>query len=277
VRDAGHLAFNELSKEWELLFIGHDVWGATNLPLCDEHFQMGHDLVFQLLVLPDRNESDHTQTHIRARAMKGRKRGVVGEKGEASFSERNGSETNLKPFVELDMILVCLSIVVLASSRLSPKTFCELEGTGDRVVKNAIVFARLTGEGDGEHAGLNAQLEDTTAVRARGRKGAFRALISSSRASGDAAEFWPGVVVWEHWEMIEADRKRRGREWRRKQEGKRKGMRGNSCNWRMARPSLTLQRMGIFNRTQVHFGGFPICHHVHLFTSSTVITSFHIR
>ena len=168
------------------------------------------------------------------------------------------------------MILVRLSIVVLASSRLPPKTFCELEGTGDRVVKNAIVFARLAGESDGEHAGLNAQLEDATTVRARGREGAFRALISSSRASGDRAEFWPGVVVWEHWERIEADRKRRGREWRRKQEGKRKGMRRNSCNWRMARPSLTLQRMGIFNRTQVHFGGFPICHHVHLSTSSSV-------
>ena len=61
MRDAGHLAFNELAKERELLLIGHDVWGTTNLSLCDEHFQMGHDLVFQLLVLPDRNESDHTR------------------------------------------------------------------------------------------------------------------------------------------------------------------------------------------------------------------------
>ena len=58
MRDAGHLAFNELAKERELLLIGHDVWGAANLSLCDEHFQMGHDLVFQLLVLVDRNESD---------------------------------------------------------------------------------------------------------------------------------------------------------------------------------------------------------------------------
>ena len=139
------------------------------------------------------------------------------------------------------MILVCLSIVVLASSRLPPKTFCELEGTGDRVVKNAIVFAGLAGESDGEHAGLNAQLEDATAVRAWGREGAFRALIPSSRASGDTAELWPGVVVWEHCEMIEADRKRRGRERRRKQEGERKGTRGNSCNWRMASP-LSLYR-----------------------------------
>jgi len=96
------------------------------------------------------------------------------------------------------MILVRLGIVVLSSSRLPPKTFCELEGTGDGIVKNAIVFARLTGEGDGEHTGLDAELEDTTAVRARGGKGAFRALISPGRASGDTADFWPGMVVWKH-------------------------------------------------------------------------------
>ena len=77
--------------------------------------------------------------------------------------------------------------------------------------------------------------------------------------------------------MIEADRERRGRGWRRKQEGERKEMRGNSCNWRMARPSLGLQRMGIFNRTEVHFGGFRICHHVHLFTSPPVHHTSHIR
>ena len=65
------------------------------------------------------------------------------------------------------MILVRLSIVVLSSSRLPPKAFCELEGTGDRVVEGAIVFASLTGEGDGEDAGLDAELEDAAAVRAR--------------------------------------------------------------------------------------------------------------
>lgn len=97
------------------------------------------------------------------------------------------------------MILVCLSIIVLSSSGLSPKTFCELEGTGDRVVKNAIMFARLTGESDGEDTGLNAELEETAAVRARRREGTFRALISSGRASGYAANFWPRMVVWEHW------------------------------------------------------------------------------
>ena len=94
------------------------------------------------------------------------------------------------------MILVRLSVIVLSSSCLSPKTFCELEGVCDRVVKNAIVFARLTGESDGEDTGLNAKLEDATAVRARWREGTFRALISSGRASGDTAKFWPGVVVW---------------------------------------------------------------------------------
>lgn len=71
------------------------------------------------------------------------------------------------------MILVGLSIVVLSSSSLPPKAFCEFEGTGDRVVENAIVFARLTGESDGEHAGLNAELEETTAIRGRRGEGAF--------------------------------------------------------------------------------------------------------
>ena len=149
-----------------------------------------------------------------------------GEGGEGAGFERKGSGAHLKPLVQLDVILVRLSIVVLSSSSLSPKTFCELEGTGDRVIEDAIVFARLTGESDSEHTGLNAELEDTAAVRARGREGAFRALISSGRASGDAAKFWPGVVVWKHWEMIEADLARRGQGWRRKQEGERKEMRG---------------------------------------------------
>jgi len=74
VRDVGHLAFDELAKEWELLVIGHDIWRAPNLSLCDEHLQMGHDLVFQLLGRPDRNESgSHT-------------------KGGGEFWGRNGSE-----------------------------------------------------------------------------------------------------------------------------------------------------------------------------------------
>jgi len=86
---------------------------------------------------------------------------------------RDGSGTNLKPFVEFDVILVGLSIIVLSSSSLPPKTFCELEGTGDGVVENTIVVARLTGESDGEHTGLNTKLEDATTVRARWGKGAF--------------------------------------------------------------------------------------------------------
>ena len=82
-------------------------------------------------------------------------------------------ETDLKPLVQLDVILVRLSIVVLSSSGLPPKTFCEFEGTGDRVVQDAIMFARLTGESDGEHAGLDTKLEGATAVLARGGEGAF--------------------------------------------------------------------------------------------------------
>jgi hypothetical protein len=44
------LAFDELAEEGELLVIGHDVWGTANLSFGDEHFQMSHDFVFQLLV-----------------------------------------------------------------------------------------------------------------------------------------------------------------------------------------------------------------------------------
>jgi len=50
VRSASPLAFDELAKEGEFLVIGHDVWGTANLSLCDEHLQMGHDLVFKLLL-----------------------------------------------------------------------------------------------------------------------------------------------------------------------------------------------------------------------------------
>ena len=49
MRDASPLTLDELSKEGELLVVGHDVGGTTNLALCDEHFQMGHDFVFELL------------------------------------------------------------------------------------------------------------------------------------------------------------------------------------------------------------------------------------
>lgn len=56
MRDVSRLTFNELAEEGELLVIGHDVRRATNLSLCDEHFQMGHDLVFELLMWPDVSE-----------------------------------------------------------------------------------------------------------------------------------------------------------------------------------------------------------------------------
>ena len=50
MRDVSGLAFDELSEEGEILVIWHDVRRAANLALCDEHFQMSHDLVFELLV-----------------------------------------------------------------------------------------------------------------------------------------------------------------------------------------------------------------------------------
>ena len=50
-----------------------------------------------------------------------------------------------KPLVQLDVTLVSLSVVVLSSSGLPPKAFCDFERTGDGVIKKAIVFARLAG------------------------------------------------------------------------------------------------------------------------------------
>ena len=59
--DVSGLAFDELSEEGEILVVCHDVRGAANLPLCDEHLQMGHDLVFELLVWPNGGESDQNR------------------------------------------------------------------------------------------------------------------------------------------------------------------------------------------------------------------------
>ena len=67
MRDVSRLPFNELAKEGELLVVGHDIWGATNLALCDEHFQMSHDLVFELLEWPDTNKSDQADGGERAK------------------------------------------------------------------------------------------------------------------------------------------------------------------------------------------------------------------
>ena len=50
VRDVSSLAFNELAEEGKFLVIGHDVRGTANFPLGDEHLQMGHDFVFELLI-----------------------------------------------------------------------------------------------------------------------------------------------------------------------------------------------------------------------------------
>lgn len=44
------MTFDELAEEGELLVMGHDVWGTANFTLCDEHFQMDHDFVFELLL-----------------------------------------------------------------------------------------------------------------------------------------------------------------------------------------------------------------------------------
>jgi hypothetical protein len=57
VWDVSSLTFDELAEEGEILFFGHDVRGTANLPLCDEHLQMGHNFVFELLM----NESDQNR------------------------------------------------------------------------------------------------------------------------------------------------------------------------------------------------------------------------
>ena len=61
VRDVSSLTFDELAEEGEVLVIGHDVRGTANLPLCDEHLQMGHDFVFELLILQKMKESDQNR------------------------------------------------------------------------------------------------------------------------------------------------------------------------------------------------------------------------
>ena len=80
MRDVSRLTFDELAEEGELLVIRHDVRGTANLPLCDEHFQMGHHLVFQLLEGPNGSGSDRK----RVWAMNG------GKEGDCQGRERRG-------------------------------------------------------------------------------------------------------------------------------------------------------------------------------------------
>ena len=58
VRDVSGLPFDELAEEGEILVIGHDVRGTADFALGDEHFQMGHDLVFELLAERERVRSN---------------------------------------------------------------------------------------------------------------------------------------------------------------------------------------------------------------------------
>lgn len=58
VGDVSSLTFDELAEEREFLVIGHDVRGTTNLPFGDEHLQMGHDFVFELLIRPSQIKTD---------------------------------------------------------------------------------------------------------------------------------------------------------------------------------------------------------------------------
>jgi hypothetical protein len=39
------------------LVIGHDVRGTANLPFGDEHLQMGHDFVFELLIWAESDQN----------------------------------------------------------------------------------------------------------------------------------------------------------------------------------------------------------------------------
>jgi hypothetical protein len=105
----------------------------------------------------------------------------------------------LEPLVELHVVLVGDGVVVLASAGLAPVGLCELQGVVDLRVEGAVPVRGLLVEQDGEHARLDAQLDERAAVGVGGRgEHAFLSLVASGGASGDVAEFWPGDVVCEH-------------------------------------------------------------------------------
>ncbi len=104
----------------------------------------------------------------------------------------------LKPFVKLHVVLVGDGIVVLASAGLAPVGLCELEGMVDLCVEGAIPLCGLLVEEDSEDAGLYAELDERAAILVGRGKDTFLALVASSGASGDVAEFWPGEVVGKH-------------------------------------------------------------------------------
>ena len=105
----------------------------------------------------------------------------------------------LEPLVELHVVLVRDGVVVLPSTGLAPVGLGELECAGDLCVEGAVPVCGLLVEEDGEHAGLDAELDEGTAVGGvGGGEDALLALVAASGASGDVAEFWPGNVIGEH-------------------------------------------------------------------------------
>ena len=100
------------------------------------------------------------------------------------------------------MVLVGDGVIVLASTGLAPISLCKLQGVVDLSVEGAVPLCCLLVEQHGEHARLNAQLNERTTVVgvavARGGEDTLLALVAASGASGDVAEFWPGEVIGEH-------------------------------------------------------------------------------
>jgi hypothetical protein len=93
----------------------------------------------------------------------------------------------LEPLVELHVVLVGDGVVVLPSTGLAPVRLGQLEGAGNVDVEGAVPVRRLLVEQDGEHAGLDAELDEGTAVGVGGGQDALLALVAASGASGDVA------------------------------------------------------------------------------------------
>lgn len=125
----------------------------------------------------------------------------------------------LEPFVELHVVLVRDGVVVLTSTGLAPVGLCELQGAVDLGVEGAVPLCGLLVEEDGEHAGLDAELDERAAVDGEvgvvvGRgEDAFLALVAAGGASGDVAKFWPGEVVGKHVGVRGKNELREGASW----------------------------------------------------------------
>lgn len=101
----------------------------------------------------------------------------------------------LEPLVELHMVLVRARVVVLAPARLAPECLRQLQRALHLAVEHAVLLGRAPVELDGEHAGLDAQLEDCAPGAVGGPERALGALVPAGRAARDVPELGPRQVV----------------------------------------------------------------------------------